>query len=292
MKNRRIGCFGIFLIALLAVAIPVLIILIDSNTRLVTKEYELSYDNLPGEFDGFRIVLLADLHGAEHGKDNERLVEQIKDANPDIIAIAGDLIDQYQSNRFVEEQIETALILVQQLVRIAPVYYVTGNHEWDSGIDKAKREQLFAMLEENGVDVLRNKYRRLTIGDDSIILVGIDDPGGPADMIKPDDFINDILESENPDFLIVMNHRNNRLQMFNELGVDLVLSGHAHGGMVRLPFTDGLIGPQYDLFPTYTRGVYSRGGTNMVVTPGLGNHFGWTRFLNNPQVVVVELQVG
>jgi len=290
LKNRRIGCLGIFLFILTIIAVTVGVIWIDSNTRLVTTEYKLYYENLPESFDGYRIVLLADLHGAEHGEDNRRLVEAIEAVNPDIITIAGDIIDRFQPGKPVERQIEIAQTLVHQLVRIAPVYYVTGNHEWDRDISRAEREQLFAMLAENEVTVLRNQHRRLTIGNDSIILAGVEDPGGPADMIRPVDFINNVIQRENPDFLVVLNHRNNS-PLFGEQGVDLILSGHAHGGMVRLPFTDGLIGAQYEIFPTYTRGVYTRGETNMVVTAGLGNHFGWTRFLNNPQVVVVELRV-
>ena len=287
MKHKRLGCFGTFLIILLIILIPVGIVYIDSNTRLVTTVYELYYPDLPPAFDGFRIVLLADVHGSEHGDDNEKLIKQIRAADPDIITIAGDLIDRFQREKPVEQQLEIAQTLVHQLVRIAPVYYVTGNHEWDSGAIRP----LLAMLEENDVDVLRNDHRRLTAGSDMIILAGVDDPGGPADMVKPDDFIKNILQRENVDFLIVLNHRNYSLPLFSKLGVDLVLSGHAHGGMVRLPFIDGLIGAQYELFPTYTSGVYTEGDTNMVVSRGLGNHFGWTRFMNNPQVVVVELRV-
>ena len=283
--TKRIGCLGFFLIILIAVVVISVIILIDSNTRLVTTEHTLRYNNLPDAFDGYRIVLLADLHGAEHGEDNERLVAQIRAANPDIIAFSGDIIDRYQPNNPVEKQLETAQTLLHQLVRIAPVYYVTGNHEWDSG----KVRELFAMLEENDVNVLRNQYQRIAIGDDSIILAGVDDRNGPADMITPEDFIKNIRERENPDFIAVLSHRN-YLQLYSDLGVDLVLSGHAHGGMVRLPFTDGLIGPYNEIFPSYTNGVYTRGDTSMVVSRGLGNHFGWTRFLNNAQVVVVELR--
>jgi len=268
--------------------IPAGIIFYDSNTRLVTTEFELFYPNLPPAFDGYRIVLLADLHGVEHGKDNERLVEAIKVSNPDIITIAGDLIDRFQPGKPVEKQIDIAQTLVHQLVRIAPVYYVTGNHEWDSGAVR----QLLTMLEENDVTVLRNQFKRISGGYDTVILAGVDDPGGPADMIGPKEFIESIHQRESVDFLIVLNHRNYSLQLFSRLGVDLVLSGHAHGGMVRLPFMDGLIGPRYELFPTYTSGVYTMDETDMVVSRGLGNHFGWTRFWNNPQVVVVELRAG
>jgi len=259
----------------------------DSNTRLVTTEFELEYANLPDAFDGFRIVLLADQHGAELGDNNKRLVEAVRAAKPDIITIAGDLIDRFQVGKPVERQLEVAEGLVAQLVEIAPVYYVTGNHEWDSGMVRP----LLAMLEESDVDVLQNQYRRIMVGDDMIILAGIDDPNGPADMVKPDEFIERVHDREDVDFLVVLYHRNYSLERYSRLGVDLVLSGHAHGGMVRLPFTDGLIGPQYEVFPTYTSGVYTSGATNMVVSRGLGNHFGWTRFLNNPQVVVLELRV-
>jgi len=287
-NNKRIGCLGIFLIVLLVIFIVSVIILIDSNTRLVTTEFELYYDNLPAAYDGFRIVLLADLHGAEHGKDNENLIEQVKAADPDIITIAGDLIDRYQPGRPVEKQFDIAKRLVEQLVPIAPVYYVTGNHEWDSGMVRP----LLEMLTESGVNVLRNKHVRLpSTGNGNIILAGIDDPGGPADMIKPGEFIERIKQNENPDFLIALVHRNYSLRSFSDLGVDLILSAHAHGGMVRLPFTDGVVGPSMELFPTYTSGVYTDNNTNMVVTRGLGNHLGWTRFLNNPQVAVVELRV-
>jgi len=286
--NKRIGCLGIFLIVLLVIFVVSIIILIDSNTRLVTTDYELYYDNLPAAYDGFRIVLLADLHGAEHGTDNEKLIEQVKAANPDIITIAGDLIDRYQPGRPVEKQFETAKKLVKQLVPIAPVYYVTGNHEWDSGMVRP----LLEMLTESGVNVLRNQLVRLpSTGNRNIILAGIDDHGGPADMVKPGEFIERINQTENPDFLIVLVHRNYSLRPLSDLGVDLILSAHAHGGMIRLPFTDGIVGPSMELFPTYTSGVYTDNNTNMVVTRGLGNHLGWTRFLNNPQVTAIELRV-
>jgi len=287
LKNKkRIGCLGVFLITLLLVIVIGIVILIDSNTRLVTTEYKLRYDNLPAAFDGYRIVLLADLHGAEHGEKNEKLIEQVKKAKPDIIAVAGDLLDRYQPGHNEMNQLKVIYTLIPQLTEIAPVYYVTGNHEWDSGV---VRNLMDFLNEQTGVYVLQNNYKRLTKGSDSIILAGIDDPGGPADMIKPRDFIEKIINTEAPDFLAVMVHRNYNLQMLSGLGVNLVLSGHAHGGMIRLPFTDGLIGPSHEMFPTHTSGVYKQGGTNMVVTRGLGNHLGWTRFLNNPQIVVVEL---
>jgi len=295
LRNKRIGCFGVVLIILLILTIPGIILFIDSNTRLVTTEYKLNYSNLPEAFDRYRVVVLADVHGAQHGDNNENLIAAVKATNPDMIAIVGDLIDRYQPGKPVEKQLEIARTLAEGLMTVAPVYFVTGNHEWDSGEVKS----LLALLEESGVTVLRNQYSlldRAPASDEfseggTFVLAGVDDPNGPADMIKPDEFIENIRKKENPDFIMVLSHRNYNLKMYDRLEVDLVLSGHAHGGMVRLPLTDGLIGPQNDFFPTYTSGVYNSGQTNMVVSRGIGNHLGWTRLLNNPEVVVVELRV-
>ena len=276
----------IFTILLLALLLLIGFLYYDSNTRLVTTEFKLSYTDLPNALNGFRIVSLADIHGAEFGGNNQVLLDAVKAAEPDIIAIVGDLIDRYQSSKPVEDQLEIARELIGQLVKIAPVYYITGNHEWDSG----KIKPLLEILKENGVNVLQNQYVKLDGGGRTVILAGVDDPNGPWDMIVPDAFIENIYGKENPDFLIVLSHRNNNLELYSELGADLVLSGHAHGGMVRLPFTDGLIGPYSEFLPTHTSGVYKQTNTNMVVSRGLGSQFGWTRFLNNPEVVVVELR--
>ena len=281
--GRRGG--RIILIILLALVLLIAILLYDSNARPVASEYKLAYPNLPGAFDGFRITVLSDIHAARFGEGNARLISTVGASKPDIIAITGDSIDGYKKPT-IEEQLAIAGDLAAELMKIAPVYYITGNHDWNSGSVR----KLITELEERGVCVLRNKYTLLEAGADSIILAGTDDPNGPADMIKPRDFVEKVRGSEGDRFTIMLEHRNNNLRLYSELGVDLVICGHAHGGVIRLPFTDGLIGPQRDWFPTYTSGVYSTGGTNMVVSRGIGNHTGWPRFLNNPEVVVVELR--
>ena len=275
-----------FLIILLILVISAAILVFDSNTRIVTTEYELIYPNLPEQYDGFRIVQLSDLHSSEFGKDNTRLIEKVRAAKPDIIAVTGDIIDRYQIKKPVEKQLEVAEALVTALVPIAPVYYVTGNHEWDSGAIRP----LLDMFEECGVHVLRNQYQRLENGGGSIIIAGAEDPNGPADGIKPADFVEKIFADEGSNFIVMLTHRNNTLPLYSSLGVDLVMCGHAHGGIVRLPFTDGLVGPNFDFLPTYTNGVYTMGTTNMIVSRGLGNHIGWPRFLNNPHIVAAVLK--
>jgi len=284
-QRRRVRVFPLLL---LAAALTAAMLLYDSNTRIVMSEYELYYQNLPGSFDGYRIVILSDLHATEFGPENQRLITMVQDAEPDIIAITGDFID-YDQGLQIEKQLEIAETLVTGLTQIAPVYFVTGNHDWDKRIEGPWA--LIQMLEEHDVNVLRNRFTRVETGGGSIILAGTDDPNGPADMIKPEELVARIRDAEGDGFIIMLEHRNNNLPLYSELGVELVLCGHAHGGIIRLPFTDGLIGQQRDWFPTYTSGVYSTGETNMVVSRGLGNTMNIPRLLNNPHVVVAVLRV-
>ena len=275
----------IFPLILLIIVLLTVVLLYDSNTRLVTTEYTLHYRNLPAGFDGYRIAVISDLHAAQFGSDNERLIAMVAAAQPDIIAITGDLIDGHKKPP-QEEQLQIAETLTAGLVEIAPVYYITGNHDWNSG----GLRELTPILEKLGVNILRNRFLELKSGGDSLILAGTDDRNGPAEMIKPDELVERIRAAFGDSFIVMLEHRNNNLQLYSELGVDLIISGHAHGGMIRLPFTDGLVGPQRDLFPTYTSGIYPMGDTNMLVSRGLGNHTGLPRFMNNPQVVVAVLR--
>jgi predicted MPP superfamily phosphohydrolase len=273
-RRRHIG-----LKITLALILLVAFLFYDSNARIAINEYPVFYDNLPAAFNGYRIVQLSDIHAAEFGKGNSGLIDAVQKANADIIVITGDLIDD-------DNQLGIVGPLIQELTAIAPVYYITGNHEWDSG----GLRELLKLMDEKGVTVLRNAYEKLQIGGHSIVLAGIDDRNGPADMITPEAFISEIRDIEGDPFMIVLVHRNSYLQRYAALGIELVLCGHAHGGLVRLPFTEGLIGPAREWFPKHTGGIYADGGTKMVVSRGIGNHTGVPRFLNNPEVSVVILR--
>jgi predicted MPP superfamily phosphohydrolase len=277
-KRRHIGIIILLLLILL-----ISILLIDSNTRIVVNEYPLHYSNLPAAFDGYRIVQLSDIHAVDFGKENEGLIDAVKKAQPDMIAITGDLVNNDDDSDY-----DLGIIrpLIKSLVTIAPVYYVTGNHEWDSGWVR----ELLKMLGDNGVTVLRNDYERLYIGKDSIILAGIDDPNGPADMISPEAFLSQTRMNEGDTFIMLLAHRNNYLNRLSGQGVDLILCGHAHGGLIRLPLIGGLVGPSRELFPNFTSGIYTDGNTKMLVSRGIGNHTGIPRFLNNPEIPVIILK--
>lgn len=277
-KRRRRR--GRHLLPLLLVA-ALLLLLLDSNTRIVTETVPIKSATLPASFSGFRIVQLSDLHGAVFGADNSALLKAVSHEKPDIIAVTGDLIDD-------ASQVDAAAQLLGELQAVAPVYYITGNHEWAAGSGAVKA--LLDSLTAVGVTPLRNSYIRLTRGSSAIILAGIDDPNGPADMKTPEALLTDIHSKEGHPYIVLLGHRNSNLDRFSTLGIDLLLCGHAHGGMIRLPFIGGLIGQQRELFPKYTAGLFQRGGLTMVVSRGLGNHTGVPRFLNNPDIPVCILQ--
>ena len=273
-KRRRRGWVYLLLCAVIIVAL-----IADSNMRIETTEYVIESSRIPEAFDGFRIVQLSDLHGDEFGADNSRLINAVKAARPDIITITGDLIDSPGQGQY-------AKILAEKLVEIAPVFYVTGNHEWASG----EIPELFDILNEAGVSVLRNDYVLLASKGESIVLAGLDDPNGPYDMKTPEEVFSDICIADGDKYIVLLNHRNDGLKQFASLGADLVMSGHAHGGIIRFPFTDGLIGPSMDWFPSYTSGIYTDGDAVLIVSRGLGNSPHTLRVFNNPHLPVAVLK--
>lgn len=250
----------------------------DSNNRVVTERFTVASEKLPEGLDGLKIVDLSDVHVEDYGGE---VLRRVREEDPDIITLTGDLIngrgeDEAREREFIDR-------FIPELVSVAPVYYITGNHEWASPWVR----ELFGVLRDYGVTVLRNEYVLISSGEESIVLCGLDDPNGPADMKKPGEVIADVREAEGDKMTVLLYHRNDRLDLWAELGVDLVLCGHAHGGMVRLPFTDGLYGPGHEWFPAYTNGIYEKDGTTMLVSRGIGGPR--LRVLNNPEVVSVTL---
>lgn len=254
-------------------------ILADSRWRIVTTEYELYSSRLPESFDGFRIVQLSDLHGMAFGRDNARLVEQVRAARPNLIALTGDFIEG-------AGELETVRTLCTQLVEIAPTYFVSGNHDAGSG----QLAALDAFLTACGVQYLKNTYLPLERGGEKILLCGVEDPNTWADMPQPDEVVAQ-LRAEYPDsYVVFLGHRNDWADKYPLLDVDVILCGHGHGGIIRLPFAGGLLGTHAEWFPEYDAGVYETRRYDMVVSRGLGGFAYVPRFLNNPHIPVVILR--
>ena len=254
------------------------------NAALELNTYTISSRGLPDAFDGYRIAQVSDLHNAEFGDGNQRLLDMLREAEPDMIAITGDLIDSRKTN------IAVALAFAEEAVRIAPCYYVSGNHE----ARVPEYRELKAGLEAAGVTVLDDARVEIEISGKSITIIGVNDPSFLADYLTSDAAVMDrklsVLSSEDASFTILFSHRPELFDTYAAHDMDLVLTGHAHGGQFRLPLIGGLIAPNQGLFPKYDDGLYSEGNTNMIVSRGLGNSIIPFRFNNRPEVVLIELK--
>ena len=245
---------------------------------VTTTRAELS--GLPAGFDGVRIVHLSDLHGHEFGEGNARLLSLVRGQQPDLIVMTGDMVDR-------DTQLGTLATLAQGLAAIAPTYYVTGNHEWALGMAAARGiKQTVAAC---GVTVLTNEYVTLERDGQTVVLAGIDDPNGFADQKTLPQLMTEIRANLGGPYVILLAHRNDGA-LYESCGVDLTLCGHAHGGLVRLPFTDGLVDHDRTFFPTMTAGLYQLSHGQMVVSRGLGNSGPSFRLFNRPHLPVVTLE--
>lgn len=252
------------------------------NNALMTTELVVSVDQLPQELQDLKIVHLSDLHGKGFGHKQKKLVDIIQKANPDLIFITGDLID----SRIYHE--EEAMELIEQIVKLAPVYYVIGNHEIASG----KFVGLEKRLKEAEVIVLRTEKRAIKKGTSQINIIGIDDYLNFGSKSKFSKELEKLIPPQTEGhFTVLLSHRPELFTLYSKYNIDLVFSGHAHGGQVRLPVIGGIFVPHQGLFPKYTQGIYQEGKTSMVLSRGLGNtSVAPVRIFNRPEVVVVRLQ--
>lgn len=251
------------------------------NFTLQVEPVELFFESLPPQFDGLRVAELSDLHGRSFGKNNVRLLRTLQKARPDMICICGDLFDEKTDLTMLEP-------LLTGLTDIAPVYYVTGNHEWQV---KNLRE-ILQKMRAWGVTVLENEGRVLSRGGAEMVVAGVHDPCGPYDMKTPAALVRELRSAQGNDFILMLSHRNDELDMWSQLGVQLVLSGHCHGGVVRLPFVGGVFGTRRELFPEYDAGVYRQDGTTLFVSRGLGYTNVHFRLFNRPHVPIMILRSG
>lgn len=253
---------------------------------LQASHTQVELAGLPSGFDGLKIVHLSDLHGHEYGEGSRDLLALVRGEEPDLILVTGDLIDQ-------KSQLSMASALARGLAAVAPTYYVTGNHEWALGTGAVK--ELKSLLAQGGVSVLSNQYQVLERNGEKLVLAGVDDPNGYADQTTPEELYTRI-QGEAPGlFTVLLAHRNDHFGQYANAGYDFILSGHGHGGIVRLPFFGGLIGTDRRFFPPWDAGVYTVGSSTLFVSRGLGNNtvpFKGFRLFNRPELAVVTLRRG
>lgn len=269
------------LIVFLITAALIWLFIWGSNNWIQTTEYTISSEKLPEAFDGKKIVQISDLHNAMFGNNQKSLIEKVEKAEPDAIFITGDLID---SERY---DLDTALILVDALVEMSDVYFVTGNHE----VAVNKLEDIKAALVERGVIYLENEAVEWEVDGEVLQIAGIHDP--LMDMYyRDEEYTRDAIATASltDDFTLLLAHRPEQIAVYADNEIDVVFSGHAHGGQVRIPGLGGLFAPGQGWFPRMTEGIFENRETQLVLSRGLGNSGFPLRILNLPEIVSVTLE--
>ena len=280
-RTRRI----IVIVALVCLLLALVVWIIWSNFALELNSYSIASARLPEAFDGFRIAQVSDLHNAQMGQGNAKLLEMLRAAQPDMITITGDLIDSRNTN------IQVALDFIYEAVKIAPCYYVTGNHE----ARIAEYPQLREAMEKAGVFVLDDEKIHIKKDGQFITIIGINDPifipgytTELAEMLVAGQ-LETLHQPQEDGFTILLSHRPRLFDVYVHSDLDLVLTGHAHGGQFRLPFVGGVYVPSQGWFPEYDAGLFTEGNTNMIVHRGIGNSAFPFRINNPPEVILIEL---
>lgn len=258
----------------LLIVIALLLFCSYQNRHLETTYYTYKAEQLGADLEGYRIVQISDLHNVKFGKNNQKLVDRIRECEPDMIVLTGDLVDSNHTN------VDRAVQFVDEIVKICPVYYVTGNHEY--WLEKSEYDELMDGLVSAGVVILDNQVVEISRGDAKFRLVGLDDRSLADGTLEA-------LLSDEKELTVVLAHEPQYLARYAGTGVDLVLSGHAHGGQFRLPFVGGIVAPDQGFLPEYTAGEYYMNGTEMIVSRGLGNSVIPVRLFNYPEIVCVDL---
>lgn len=281
MKQKHRIISYIVIVILIGVFLFAVDLILSQKYISVTR---YRYQN-PEIKQSFKIVDLTDLHNFQYGDENCRLINKVKNESPDVIFLTGDMLNAD------EERTDILMNLIQQLVNIAPVYASLGNHEIEY-MQLSGNRNLIAQMEEAGATVLDKKYIDIEIKNQKVRLGGIygyvlssDDKEDPEQT-----FMEEFQDTDR--FKILLSHMPKGLLLWKSMeywDVDLVFSGHVHGGQMRIPFVGGLYDPEEGFFPTYTKGMYECGNGTMVLSAGLGSSRGIPRVNNLPELVVCEI---
>lgn len=261
-------------IALALVAAGALLVPAFYSGLMVTP-YSLAFPMLPPAFDGFTIVQISDLHSYLYGRNQNGLVETIAAQQPDLIVLTGDIINRHDKNLAAVEP------LLRQITTLAPGCAIGGNHEFDN---PALFAQLRQMYKSYGIEYLDGAAYRITRGGQSISVAG----GSVASNELGHTWVKPGKPDKQSDFNILLHHFGDQFDEISISGYNLVIAGHTHGGLIRLPGVGGLFSNDYKMFPKYTKGVYQQADATMVLSAGLGGSL-LPRVYNRRELVVITL---
>ena len=267
------------------------------NYGVQKTHYKIDFENLPKEFNGYKILHLSDIHRKSFGKNQRKLISLIESEKPDLIVVSGDIIYCYNHwyNFYYDyaKDLKKVIKIFEAICKNYPVYYSPGNHECKSGYYKEVKSELLkcgVVVLDSGLEIIKREEKE-------IALIGLKDPtfwGGSNLVI--DEYIqktqNELLELKNQTdgrFTVLISHRPEIFEIYKEAKVDVVFSGHAHGGQWVFPIVGPVFAPQQGYFPKYTVGVHEFDKTKLVINRGLGNSSMPIRLFNRPEVVITTI---
>ncbi len=283
----------------------IVLIMAGDHFLITTSRYKVTSEKLPEDFDGFTVVQLSDIHIVRSQFQYDEILRKVKKEKPDLIALTGDLVDAPGYSKSNGTNTELTVKLCGELAGIAPAYYIYGNHEMIL-LDDPEKNPFKVAVEEAGVKLLNVKAETIEKDGVTLNVCGLQDPS----ILYKDPVLSQYNDNKSrieaeldialagldtDNFTLVLSHRPELLDVYAEYPVDLVLSGHAHGGQFRLPVGRcGLIAPNQGWLPKYTSGTYrsSNGGTEMIVSRGLGDSEIPVRFFNMPEIVSITIKNG
>lgn len=284
---------AVVIILLLAAAAAAAEIYRETHCFRVTR-YKVPAEKLAGILRDVKILFLSDLHNCTYGNENERLLRSIRDEEPDLILIGGDMLVGKAGAPY-----ETALHFVEQLPEICPTVYANGNHELRMKEDIETYGDAYRVykntLEKRGVHFLEDSRIRVELGDVSLQICGLELPSSTYKKFRKDRITASDIEghfgfpASADTYTILLAHNPAYMDAYLEWGADMVLSGHLHGGLIRVPGIGGIVTPQGFLFPRYSGEMTRKGSQTVIVSRGLGTHTLNIRLFNTPELISIQL---
>lgn len=273
------------LIALSSLVLLSALIYFD-NTLIKVSHYEIKSDKIPKEFDKFKIIHLSDLHNYGFKSYYIKLIQKINNENPSIIVMTGDMVNKY------DRDFEKFLKLAEVLSKKYDIYYIVGNHE--KRLRKDDLSLLIKKLHELGIKVLGDEKITIMREKASINIYGLDIPLSYYKIKNRSSNIYEVVNAvlnncSEKEYNILLAHNPLYFEEYIKHNVDLILSGHVHGGMIRLPFIGALLSPERKFFPKYSSGVYAINNKKLIVSRGLGHSKPGIRLFNMPEILSITL---